>query len=103
MANILKITNGDTVRAKITWTNWATDGSGAPADPDSQSTTFTVYYGATMVQESTGAATREDIGIYYYDYTVPAGNDSTSYVFEFSSNFSSKPQISRQRVVARSQ
>ena len=101
MASILKVTNGDTVRAKIDWTNWAIDGSGALVDPDSQSTTFVVYDGPTMAQIDTGAATREAVGVYYYDYTVPAGNDSKSYVFEFTATFSAKPQLSRQRVVGR--
>ena len=101
MASILKVTNGDTVRAKIDWTNWAVDGSGALVDPDGQSTTFTVYNGSTMAEMATGAATRESVGVYYYEYTVPAGNDSKSYVFEFTADFSAKPQLSRQRVVGR--
>lgn len=101
MASIKKVTNGDTVRAKIPWTNWAVDGSGSLVDPDGQATTFTVYNGSTLAEIATGAATRESVGVYYYDYTVPASTESKSYVFEFSADFTSKPQVSRQRVIGR--
>jgi hypothetical protein len=101
MASIIKVTNGDTVRAKIPWTNWSEDGSGSLVDPDGQTTTFTVYNGSTLAEIATGAATRETTGVYFYDYTIPAGNDSKTYVFEFTADFSSKPQVSRQRVVGR--
>lgn len=101
MASIRKVQNGETCRPKVTWTNWATDGTGEVADPDSQSTTFTVYDNATMVQVATGAATRESIGVYYYDWTVPASDDPQTFLIEFTANFAAKPQKATQRVVGR--
>jgi len=59
---------GNTVRLKATFYNLA----GAATDPDASAVTLNIYDGNRTVV-TTQPCTRESAGVYYYDYTIPAG------------------------------
>lgn len=89
------IFTGDTVRIKATFRDWAPEGqTGALVDPDASEASVTIYDGDLNVL-TTGAAIRESLGVYYYDWTTPATEGN--YFFEFKGMFSLKPQLTRQK------
>lgn len=93
------IFNGDTVRVKATFRDWAPANSvGALIDPDGQAATIAVY-DSEMNQLETGNAVRESVGSFYFDWTSP--QDEGTFFFEFKGLFNTKPQIARHKFTVR--
>ncbi len=79
---------GDTIRLKgsfYTWADVLTDLSAAP--------TVNIYNGEETLL-TTGTATKESTGVYYYDY---APSSVGNYIYEFSGTSASAAMIRRDR------
>lgn len=86
---------GDTIRVQASFRDWSPDGvSGALVDPDSNVASVAVF-DSELTSVSTGTATRQSVGVYTYDWTVPVTEGT--YFFEFKGLFSTKPQLTRQK------
>ena len=93
------IFTGDTVRVKAAFRDWAPEGQqGALIDPDGNAATATIYNSEQKVL-STGAAIREGLGSYYYDWTAPSKEGI--YFVEFKGLFSTLPQLAREKYTVR--
>ena len=95
MTTTTTVYTGDTIRVKGTFRNQ----SNTLIDADSNNVTFTIYNADSLRLVSTGSATRQSAGVYYYDYTVPAAE--MKYIVELKGNFSALPQLSRASLKAK--
>jgi len=95
MTTTTTVYTGDTIRVKGTFRNQAN----TLIDADSNAVTFTIYNADSLRLVSTGAATRQSAGVYYYDYTVPVSE--MKYIVELKGNFSALPQLSRATLKAK--
>lgn len=89
------VATNDTIRVKAEFKDYAA----ALLDADSQAVTFTAFDAETLKSVATAAATRQSLGVYYYDWLVPA--TEKGYILEMKGNFSTKPQLKRMRVKAK--
>jgi hypothetical protein len=76
---------GDTIRLKASFYTFA----GVLADP---STVTCTIYDSGGVVVTTGSATKETTGVFYYDYTTTTKGD---FSFEFTGTLETKPILSR--------
>ena len=90
----ITVFTGDTVSATAEFR----DIDNALIDADSNIVNFNVYDADTHKLLETHVATRDSIGLYHYDYTIPSSEKS--YYFEFEGLFGAKPQLQRIKVKA---
>lgn len=89
------ILTGTTITPTATIRDKADLGEDGPlVDPDGNTVTVTVYDSANKVVE-TGAATRESLGVFYYNWTTPTKQGI--YFVEFKCTFAGKPELQRKR------
>lgn len=97
---LVNIFTGDTVRVKASFYDWVPEGEPGVTliDPDGEVASVKVFDGdLNLVDE--GSATKEAVGVYYYDWTAPAADGV--YLLEFSADFDGLPQLSRKSFLAK--
>ena len=83
------IYQGDTVRLKINFRNF----SGVNVDPTEIKLTIYDMYKNQMEQFILDDANKENVGVYFYDYT-PA-TELSEFIFEFSGLYNGNPTVVR--------
>lgn len=87
---------GDTIRVRSTFTDRVPEGdpAGPVVDPDSNTVTVTIY-DSDFQKIKTDTASRENTGIYFYDWIMPSV--SGIYYVEFKGLFSTYPELNRKK------
>ena len=83
------IYQGDTVRLKVNFRNF----SGINVDPTETKLTIYDMYKNQMEQFILDDANKENVGVYFYDYT-PA-TELSDFIFEFSGLYNNHPTVVR--------
>ena len=91
----LSFDTDDTVKLIVSFTDWAEEGQTGPLI-DVDDPTVTITYGTTPQELESGNLTRDDVGVYSYEWQTPT--NPANFTLTFAATKNTKPVVSRYEV-----
>lgn len=88
---------GNTIRLKGTFKNNAGD----PTDPTVINLIIYDRFYRLLSQYPLGSSNKVSTGVYFYDYTIPAGVQDQTYYYEFYGEITGIPALNRGKFLAK--